>query len=142
MNLLSDTGISMRVSNGSSFQLGNSSVSVSSEQLTFSAPQQPLPPILSLSEDQVQVGATELEVTGSLGASISGPVETSTLQSPPNTNLQIQSLSGALVLTGAEGLRIEDSAGSDSGLSITSNADLTISSQAGQVSSPTTLTRL
>lgn len=133
MRLLSDTGISLGIENGSSFQLGNSSVSISAQQLAFSVPGQPLPPVLSLTESGVSVGAAEMEVTGSLGASLGGPLETGTVQSPPNSNLQLQSLSGGLVLTGAGGLRIEDSPGSDAGVSVTSNSDLTLSSQRGQV---------
>ena len=125
----------MRVSNGSSFQLGNASLSISAQQLAFSTTEgQPRPPLLSLSEDGVSIGATQVEVTGSLGASIAGPVETRAVQSPPNADLQLQSLSGGLVLTAAGGLVIQDSPGSDAGVSLTSNADLTLTSQSGQAS--------
>ncbi len=132
MRLLSDTGINLDVENGSSFQLGNS-LSISTQQLAFSVPGKPLPPVLSITESGVSVGAAEMEVTGSLGVRLSGPLETDTVQSPPNSNLQLQSLSGGLVLTGAGGLHIQDSAGSDAGVSLTSNADLTLTSQRGQV---------
>ncbi len=126
----------MAVSNGASIQLGNSSLSISAEQVAFSTSEQPHTPVFSVSEKGVCVGATLLEVVGSLGVSVSGPVETSAVQSPPNANLQLQSLSGELVLTGAGGLAIQDSPGSDAGVSLTSHADLTLTSQTGQASLP------
>lgn len=126
----------MTVKNGSSLQLGNTSLSISAQQLAFStaAEGQPHTQILSVSEAGVSIGATQVEVTGSLGASVAGPVETSTVQSPPNSDLQLQSLSGGLVLTAAGRLVIQDSPGSDAGISLTSNSDLTLTSQAGQAS--------
>lgn len=80
----------------------------------------------------VSIGATRVEVTGSLGATINGPLETTQVQSPANQDLQVQSLSGELELTGGRGVHIHDGPGFD-GVQVTSHSDLRVTSQNGQV---------
>lgn len=120
----------MRVSSGSSLQLGNSSLDIIADQLSVSE-QTSSTPLLSVSAEGVNVG-TSVGVTGSLGVTIGGPLETSQVQSPGNQDLLIQSLSGELHLTGGRGISLRDGPGFD-GVAVSSNSDLTITSQNGQV---------
>lgn len=121
----------MNVDGGSSLQLGNSSLSITAEQFSVSD-QTSSTPLLSVSGEGVSIGSASLDVTGSLGVAISGPLETGRVQSPSNQDLQVQSLSGELQLVGGHGISLQDGPGFE-GVAISSNSDLTITSQNGQV---------
>ena len=88
--------------------------------------------LLSVSSDGVSVGATQLEVTSSLGMVVNGPLETNQIQSPANQNLEIHSVSGELGLFGGRGVHIRDGPGFN-GVHLTSHDDLTLMSSTGQV---------
>lgn len=121
----------MKVNGGSSLELGNSSLNIIAEQLSV-MDQTSSTPLLSVSAEGVSVGSTRMDITGSLGVAIDGPLETSQVQSPSNQDLQVQSLSGELHLTGGRGVTLQDGPGFG-GVAISSNSDLTITSQNGQV---------
>lgn len=131
MRLLSQDNISLSVEDGSSLLLSNSSLNIVAEQLTVSE-QTSSTPLLSVSTEGVGVASTRMDVTGSQGLSINGPLETSQVRSPSNQDLQIQSLSGELRLTGGRGLTLRDGPGFD-GVTVTSSSDLSITSESGQV---------
>ena len=131
LRILSENNINMAVFNGSSLTIGNSSLNISTDTLSFLG-LNASSTLLSVSNTGVRVGASQLEVTGSLGLTLNGPVQTSQLQSPANQNLQINSLSGQLELTGAQGVHIRDGPAS-SGIRLTSHNDFTLESQTGQV---------
>ena len=121
----------MSVNEGSSLQLSNSSLNILTEQ--FSVSESPdSTPLLSVSTEGVSVSSTRMDVSGSLGVAINGPLETRQVQSPANQDLTVQSLSGELRLTGGRGISLQDGAGFG-GVAISSNSDLTITSQSGQV---------
>ena len=122
----------MRVINGSSLQLTNSSLNISTDQFSISQ-QGSSTPLLDITNEGVRVGGHQLEVTSTLGARVEGSVETSRVQSPAQQDLLIQSLSGNLHLSGGRGIHIQDGVGFD-GISLTSRDDLTISSLTDQVS--------
>lgn len=124
----------MKIQNGSSVHLSDSSLNISAQQLSIlgrsSSPSQP--PLLHVSEDSVQVGATQMYVTGALGTLLHGTLETSQVQSPANQNLALESLSGEVELTGGEGVHIQGGTGV-SEVEVTSHGDLRITSLTGQV---------
>lgn len=120
----------MRVANGSSFHLTNTSLNISADQFQV-LQHNSSTPLLSVSDRGVNIGP-RVEVTDPLGAVIRGPVEANQVQSPANQNLQIQSLSGELWLTGGQGVQIEDGVGFE-GVEVTSHSNLVVSSQTGQV---------
>lgn len=130
LHLHSQESINMRITNGSSFHLTNSSLNISADQLSISQ-QESTSPLLSVNDGVVSIGP-RVEVTDPLGVIIQGPLEANQVQSPANRNLQVQSLSGELWLTGGQGVRIEDGVGFD-GVEVTSHGNLVVSSQTGQV---------
>ena len=132
LQLLSGDAIHMRIINGSSLQLTNSSLNISADRFSVSQ-QGSSTPLLDITDEGVRVGGHQLEVTSSLGASVAGSVETSRVQSPAQQDLLIQSLSGNLHLSGGRGIHIQDGVGFD-GVSLTSHDHLTISSLTDQVS--------
>lgn len=89
-------------------------------------------PLFSVSSAGVVI-RQQLHVTSSLGLTLNGPLETSLLQSPANQDLEVQSLSGELSLTGGSGVLIEDGTGSEGGVSISAYSDISLTSQTGQV---------
>lgn len=121
----------MRITNGSSLHLTDASLNISADQLHV-LQQDSSTPLLSVSDRGVNI-RPRVEVTDPLGAVIQGPLEVNQVQSPANQNLQIQSLSGELRLTGGQGVQIEDGVGLD-GVEVTSHGNLVVSSQTGQVS--------
>jgi hypothetical protein len=120
----------MRITSGSSVNLANTSLNISADRLTVSR-QTSATPLLSVTDRGLSIEPL-MEVTGPLGVSVEGPLEANQIQSPANQDLQIQSLSGELQLTGGQGVRIEDGVGFD-GVEVTSHSNLAISSQTGQV---------
>ena len=94
-------------------------------------------PLLSVSSDEVRVGAAQLQVVGPLGLLLNGPLETRMIRSPPDQNLLVQSFSGELTIRGGSGVRIEDGSAFAGGVTITSEEDIGLSSQDGQVRSLT-----
>lgn len=120
----------MKIANGSSFQLTNSSLDVSTDELTISQ-QDGSTPLLSISDVGVNIGAPQMEVTHPLGVTIRGPLETPQVQAPANQDLQIQSLSGGLRLAG-EHVTIQDGVRFE-GVEVVSQDTLLVSSQNDQV---------
>ena len=90
-------------------------------------------PSLTVNQEGVSVDAQLLDVRGSLGLTLNGPLETELVRGPAGENLEVLSPSGQITLTGARGVRIEDGVGF-SGVHITGSDDVTISSQFGTVS--------
>lgn len=90
-------------------------------------------PSLTVDSQGVSVQATHLNVSGSLGLSLAGPLETEQVLSAPGENLQLSSPSGRMTITGSQGVRIEDGYGFD-GIEIISNEGVSITSRNGAVS--------
>lgn len=123
----------MTTSDGSSIQLGNSSLNILADQFSVLEQGGGPAPLLSVQAEGVTVGTSAgLEVTGALGVTVAGPLEASQVQSPSNQDLQLQALSGELHLTGGRGISLRDGPGFE-GVSVSSNSDLTITSLNGQV---------
>ena len=120
----------------SSIHVGTSSINISTKRFSVHGPQEgrEQKPILSVSSEGVWVGAAELQVTGPLGLNLNRPLETSQVQSPANQDLQLQSLSGKVEVRGGSGVIIHDGNTGSGGVTITSQADISLSSQTGQVS--------
>ena len=121
----------MRISDGSSLHLTSSTLNISAEELSVSL-QSSTNPVLAVSEEGLSVETARMEVKGPLGATIRGPLETNQIQSSANQNLQIQSLSGVLQLTGGRGIQLQGGAGLED-VAVTSEGDLVMSSQSGRV---------
>lgn len=119
----------------SSLQVGTSSINISATRFSVQGVQSNgQQPLFSVANDSVSVGAAQLHVTGPLGMLLNGPLETSQIQSPANQNLQLQSLSGRVEVRGGSGVLIQDRSTTSGGVTITSQADISLISQAGQVS--------
>ena len=119
--------------NGNShIQVSPSSVNISTASFSVrsEAGQESL---LSVDRTEVTVATAQLQVTGALGMFLNGPLETTSISSPANQDLQVQSFSGELSLQGASGVRIEDGSSVAGGVRITSQEDILLTSQNGQV---------
>ncbi len=90
-------------------------------------------PSLVVNSQGVSIEAALLDVRGSLGLTLAGPLETGQIASPPGDNLQLSSPSGGVTITGSQGVRIEDGFGFD-GIEVTANEDVSITSRNGVVS--------
>lgn len=85
-------------------------------------------PALSITDDSIIVGATEMEVQGTLGMVLNGPLETDEISSHPNADLNVESASGSLMMVGRGGVSIQDGP-AFGGVQVTSNEGLSISSR-------------
>ncbi len=90
-------------------------------------------PALTIDHQGVSVGAAQLDVRGTLGLTLGGPLETGQILSAPGDNLELLSPSGELTLIGSQGVRIQDGVGFN-GIELTSNDDISITSRSGAVS--------
>ena len=69
-----------------------------------------------------------MEVTGTLGMVLNGPLETEQISSHPNSDLHLESASRSLMMVGRGGVQIQDGPAFE-GVEITSNERLSISSR-------------
>ena len=123
---------SINVSSGTSeMSLSPNAISINTTNFTVFAQTSPKLPLLSASNGRVEVSAETLEVKGSLGVAIEGGVETSSLCSVEGVGLGVESRAGRMELVGGEGVSVEG--GVLGGVTVTSNKDLTLSSQSGAV---------
>ena len=74
------------------------------------------------------MGASQMEVTGTLGMVLNGPLETGQILSHPNSDLNLESASGSLTMVGRGGVLIQDGPAFE-GVEIMSNEKLSISSR-------------
>lgn len=125
--LQSRTAIDLSIEGGADVVMDTSSVNITAQQFQVSSPTGSTPS-LSVSDDVITVGAAQMEVKGSLGVVLNGPLETRQISSHPNADLSLESASGSLVITGREGVQIQDGAAFE-GVQITSNERLSISSR-------------
>jgi len=128
----SQQNIQVSANENSHIQVSPSSINISTRYFSVQAGAGQ-PSLLSVDRDEVTVAAAQLQVTGALGMLLNGPLETASVSSPADQNLQIQSFSGELSLQGAAGIRIEDGSAVSGGVSIFSQEDILLASQDGQV---------
>ena len=107
--------------------MDNSTLNITAQLLQVMLPTDSRP-ALSIGDDIITVGASLMEVKGTLGMVLNGPLETGHISSPPNTDLNIESASGSLIITGRGGVQIQDGPAFD-GVEVTSNERLTIASR-------------
>lgn len=125
--LQSQTSIDLSVEGGANVAMDNSTLNITAQLLQVMSPTDSHP-TLSIGDDVITVGASLMEVKGTLGMVLNGPLETGHISSPPNTNLNIESASGSLIITGRGGVQIQDGPAFD-GVEVTSNERLTIASR-------------
>lgn len=89
-------------------------------------------PVLSVNDEGVSISTGQLNVRGTLGVSLGGPLEAPQVRSPPTENLELISPSGEIRLVGSEGVRIEDGV-AFRGVEVSSSDDVTITSRSGSV---------
>ena len=107
--------------------MDNSTLNITAQLFQVATPTNPSP-ALSITDDGITIGAAQMEVQGTLGIILNGPLETDEISSHPNSDLSIASVSGSLMMVGRGGVRIEDGP-AFSGVQITSNEALSISSR-------------
>ena len=106
--------------------LGQDTLSVTANKFevnTQSSPSQS--PLLSLSEEQLVVTASQLYAAGPLGVAMDGSLTTSQVQSPPNEPLTLLAPSGKVFLNGSSGLHIQAGFLGDISISSSNNVTLT-----------------
>lgn len=119
---------------GTDVTLDNSTLNITTQLFHVATPSSlSQSPALSVSDDGVSVGASQMEVTGTLGMILNGPVETAQISSHPSEDLHLESAAGSVVVVGRGGVHIEDGPGLD-GVEITSNEQVSIASRSGAVS--------
>ena len=92
-------------------------------------------PVLSVVDGQVVVSATSLEAVGSLGVTVEGGIETSSLKSAAGQDLFVEASAGRVEVVGGGGVSVEGGfLGGSEGVAVSSYRDLTLSSQSGSVS--------
>ena len=117
---------------------GTSSLNIDSNVCNVTAPSVQVfspsatTPSLTVNQEGVSVDAQLLDVRGSLGLTLNGPLETQTVRAPAGEDLEVLSPSGQITLTGSQGVRIEDGVGF-TGIDITGSDDVTITSRFGTV---------
>ena len=129
--LQSQTSINLNIggSSGSDIAMDNTTLNITAQQFLITSPSNSSTPALSVSDDgTVSVGASQMEVTGTLGMVLNGPLETGQVSSHPNSDLNLESASGSLVIIGRGGVQIQDGPAFE-GVEITSNERLSISSR-------------
>lgn len=129
--LQSGEEVGINVDGSSSISLNNNMCSITTPQLQL-LPSSSATPALTIDHQGVSVGAEQLNVSGSLGLILGGPLETDEIRSPPEENLEVLSPSGRLIMTGSQGVRIEDGFGFD-GIEVTAANDIAITSRNGVV---------
>ena len=121
---------------------GLSSIAIDNDSLNVTTPSfnvftnsasSPTDPTLSVSNEGVSIVSNQLNVRGTLGVSLSGPLEAPQVISPPSEDLELISPSGQVRLVGSGGVRIEDGV-AFRGIEVSSDDDVTITSQSGSVS--------
>lgn len=129
--LQSQTSINLNIggSGGSDIAMDNTTLNITAQQFLITSPSNSSTPALSVSDDgTVSVGASQMEVMGTLGMVLNGPLETGQVSSHPNSDLNLESASGSLVIIGRGGVQIQDGPAFE-GVEITSNERLSISSR-------------
>ena len=129
--MTSQRSIEMTVAMGTKLSMNNNTLNITTDQFQVTSGDMPTPS-LSISDDQLSIGAAQLHVTGSLGLSLDGPLETARVTSEPNEELLVDASSGRLRVVGSEGISITDGPGFR-GVEMTSNEELSFSSQNGAV---------
>lgn len=130
MLLHSQTSINLNIAGsggGSDITMDNTTLNITAQQFQVTPPLSSSP-ALSISDDgTISVNASQMEVTGTLGMVLNGPLETGQISSHPNSDLNLESASGSLVMVGRGGVQIQDGPAFE-GVEITSNERLSISS--------------
>ena len=117
----------------SRIQLGQDDINIAAGTINVRSKSQTSDdPILSFTDRQMTVGASVLQAKGPLGVQLEGPVEASTVRSPPNEQLDLVAPSGRLNIMGSE--RVDIEAGFLGSVGITSFGDITLQSTNGSVS--------
>lgn len=125
--LQSQTSIDLSIDGGADVAMDNSTINITAQLFQVATPTSSSP-ALSITDDHITVGASQMEVKGTLGMILNGPLETNQISSQPNDNLNIESASGTLVMVGRGGVIIQDGPEFD-GVRVTSNEKLSISSR-------------
>ena len=107
--------------------MDNSTLNITAQLFQVTTPTSSTP-ALSISDDVITVGAAQVQVKGTLGMILNGPLETAQISSHPNSNLNLESASGSVEMVGRGGVNIEDGPHFE-GVQITSNEKLLISSR-------------
>ena len=94
-------------------------------------------PGLSVVDGQVVVSATSLEAVRSLGVTVEGGIETSSLKSAAGQDLSVEASAGRVEVVGGGGVSVEGGfleLGGSGGVAVSSYRDLTLSCQSESVS--------
>lgn len=107
--------------------MDNSTLNITTQLFQVATPTSPSP-ALSVTDDGITVGASQMVVQGTLGTILNGPLEAGEITSHPNADLSIESASGSLMMVGRGGVSIQDGP-AFGGVQVTSNEGLSISSR-------------